>query len=233
MGMTGVPCARCCAAPAMRRLPAAEGLSMTFSATGRRLISASLKRPDRCERAELDAHLARGSAAGPATAFKSERRILRACRSATRRGPSARVRSGIESGLGSVVAPTGRPRGDQRRRSRLPWPGVGRAEPARPGRAGDRSPEATPPRSSASADDSAAPAEPPVASLPRAGDWLPIAQRRLLRGLGADLHQRRDRRSLDLGTVSGPPVPQPLSPDGTRLVITQKGRRGNEVRRAC
>ena len=208
------------------------------------LISASLSGDlTDAERAELDAHLARCERCrATLSAFKAERRILSGLPvSGPPRDLPARVRSGIESGRfagpwwrrpGSVVpmlasaavfaavilavVVVGK----------LPTGPVGQAS---------GSPSASPssaPSSSgvASAAPSTGPTAPPV--------FLGSGQLGYLSLNGGSLQPSHlsfindaTGASIDLGTVSGPPIAAALSPDGQWLAyITQKGETGaNEV----
>jgi hypothetical protein len=208
------------------------------------LISASLTGDlTDAERAQLGAHLARCERCrATLSAFKAERRILSGLPvSGTPRDLSARVRSGIESGRfagpwwrrpGSVVPMLA---------SAAVFAAVVLAAvflgklPTGPVGQASGSPSASPssaPSSSgvASASPSAGPTAPPV--------FLGSGQLGYLSLNGGSLQPSHlsfmndaTGGSIDLGTVSGPPIAAALSPDGQWLAyITQKGETGaNEV----
>lgn len=208
------------------------------------LISASLTGDlTDVERAELDAHLAHCERCrATLAAFKSERRILSGLPVAdSPRDLSARIRGGIEAGRFGV--PWWRRPG--RQVSILASAGVfaavvlsvvyfGHLLPAPVGQASG-SPVATvssAPSSSASASTapSAAPSGPPTFLAPGQLGYLELS--------GASLQPSKlsfindaTGASIDLGTVTGPPIGASLSPDGQWLAyITQTGETGaNEV----
>ena len=219
---------------------------MTFRANHPdELISASLTGDlTDAERAELDAHLARcDRCRATLAAFKTERRILSGLPIAyPPRDLSARVRSGIESGR--LGAPWWRRRGGLVALvasgttvaaavvailvlSNFQPPPVGQAT---------SSPEATlssAPSSSQtqSAAPSVEPTDPPLFALgPGELGYLELSGAPF-GALRLTLINDATGASMDLGTVSGPPIAASLSPDGEWLAyITVKGETGaNEV----
>lgn len=209
------------------------------------LISASLTGDlTDAERTELDAHLARCQRCrATLAAFKAERRILSGLPVADPpRDLSARVRSGIESGR--LGAPWWRgPRGVIALVASAGTVAVAVLaivvlgnRPFGPVGQESGSPQATlssEPSSSAveTTEPSVAPPTPPVFAL-GSGElgYLSLS--------GAPFEPSRltfindaTGDSIDLGTVSGPPIAASLSPDGQRLAyIIQKGETGaNEV----
>lgn len=208
------------------------------------LISASITGDlTDAERAELDAHLARcETCRATLAAFKAERRILSGLPMADPpRGLSVRVRAGIESGR--LGAPWWRRPGGAVPlfASAAAFAAVvlavvyfAKLQPGPVGQASE-SPEATlssAPSASAVASTapSVGPSVPPTLLAPGQLGYLELS--------GASLQPSKlsfindaTGASIDLGTVSGPPLAAALSPNGQWLAyITRKGETGaNEV----